>query len=49
MNGEDVFLHHTALQLHDDAHLATGDRITFLIQKQENLWKVISQEAWILL
>jgi ATP-dependent RNA helicase RhlE len=35
MNGEDVFLHHTALQLHKDVNIVTGDRITFIIQKQE--------------
>jgi ATP-dependent RNA helicase RhlE len=35
MNGEDVFLHHTALQLHKDVHIVTGDRITFIVQKQE--------------
>ena len=35
MNGEDVFLHHTALQPHEDVHIVTGDRITFTIQKQE--------------
>ncbi len=35
MNSEDVFLHHTALQPHEDVHIATGDRITFTIQKQE--------------
>ncbi len=35
MNGEDVFLHHTALQLHKDVDIVTGDRITFIVQKQE--------------
>ena len=35
MNGEDIFLHHTALQPHEDVHIVTGDRITFTIQKQE--------------
>ena len=35
MNGEDVYLHHTALQLHKDVNIVTGDRITFKIQKQE--------------
>jgi ATP-dependent RNA helicase RhlE len=35
MNSEDVFLHHTALQPHEDVHIATGDRITFTVQKQE--------------
>ncbi len=35
MNSEDVFLHHTALQPHEDVPIATGDRITFAIQKQE--------------
>ena len=35
MNGEDVFLHHTSLQPHDDINIVTGDRITFTIQKQE--------------
>jgi ATP-dependent RNA helicase RhlE len=35
MNGEDVFLHHTSLKLHDDINIVTGDRITFKIQKQE--------------
>ncbi len=35
MNGEDVYLHHTALQLHKDVQIVTGDRITFKIQKQE--------------
>ncbi len=35
MNGEDVFLHHTALQQHKDVSIATGDRFTFKIQKQE--------------
>jgi len=35
MNSEDVFLHHTALQPHEDVPIVTGDRITFAIQKQE--------------
>jgi ATP-dependent RNA helicase RhlE len=35
MNSEDVFLHHTALQQHEDVPIVTGDRITFTIQKQE--------------
>jgi len=35
MNSEDVFLHHTALQPHEDVPIVTGDRITFTIQKQE--------------
>jgi len=35
MNGEDVFLHHSALQRHEDVNIGTGDRITFTIQKQE--------------
>ncbi|KKM62021.1 hypothetical protein LCGC14_1525830, partial [marine sediment metagenome] len=35
MNSEDVFLHHTALQQHEDVSIVTGDRITFTIQKQE--------------
>ena len=35
MKGEDVFLHHTALQPHEDVHIVTGDRITFTIEKQE--------------
>jgi ATP-dependent RNA helicase RhlE len=35
MNGEDVFLHHTSLQHHDDINIVTGDRITFTIQKRE--------------
>ncbi len=35
INGEDVFLHHTALQLHNEVNIVTGDRITFKIQKQE--------------
>jgi ATP-dependent RNA helicase RhlE len=35
VNGEDIFLHHTALQLHKDVHIVTGERITFIIQKQE--------------
>jgi len=33
--GEDVFVHHTAMQLDEDVHFFTGDRITFTIQKQE--------------
>ncbi len=35
MNGEDVFLHHTSLQQHDDINIVTGDRISFTIQKRE--------------
>ena len=35
MNGEDVFLHRTSLQSHEDTQIVTGDRITFTIQKQE--------------
>ncbi len=35
MNSEDVFLHHTALQPHEDVNIVPGDRITFTIQKQE--------------
>ncbi|MHA2182399.1 MAG: DEAD/DEAH box helicase [Promethearchaeota archaeon] len=35
MSSEDVFLHHTALQPHEDLPIVTGDRITFTIQKQE--------------
>jgi len=35
MNGEDVFLHHTALPPHEDVNVVTGDRITFTIQEQE--------------
>ena len=35
MNSADVFLHHTALQPHEDVHIVPGDRITFTIQKQE--------------
>ena len=35
MKGEDVFLHHTALQQHEDVIIVPGDRITFIIQKQE--------------
>ncbi|MHA2282235.1 MAG: DEAD/DEAH box helicase [Promethearchaeota archaeon] len=35
MSSEDVFLHHTALQQHEDVPIVTGDRITFTIQKQE--------------
>jgi ATP-dependent RNA helicase RhlE len=35
MSSEDVFLHHTALQPHEDVPIVTGDRITFTIQKQE--------------
>ncbi|MHA2269693.1 MAG: DEAD/DEAH box helicase [Promethearchaeota archaeon] len=35
MNSEDVFLHHTALQPHEDANIVSGDRITFTIQKKE--------------
>lgn len=35
MNSEDVFLHHTALQQHEDVYFVPGDRITFKIQKQE--------------
>ena len=35
MNSEDVFLHHTALQPHEDVPIITGDRITFTIQKRE--------------
>ena len=35
MNGEDVFLHHSALQQHEDVNIGTGDRITFTIQKKE--------------
>ncbi len=35
INSEDVFLHHTALQSHEDVHIVPGDRITFTIQKQE--------------
>lgn len=35
MNSEDVFLHHTALQQHEDVQVVTGDRITFTIQNQE--------------
>jgi len=34
-NSEDVFLHHTALQPHEDVNIVTGDRITFIIHKQE--------------
>ena len=33
--GEDVFVHHTAMQLDEDVHFFTGDRITYTIQKQE--------------
>jgi len=35
MNSEDVFLHHTALQQHEDVSIVSGDRITFTIQTQE--------------
>ena len=35
ITGEDVFIHHTAMQLDEDVHFFTGDRITFTIQKQE--------------
>ncbi|HEC37372.1 MAG TPA: DEAD/DEAH box helicase [bacterium] len=35
MNSADVFLHHTALQPHEDLNIVPGDRITFTIQKQE--------------
>ncbi len=35
MNGEEVYLHRTALQPHDDEIIDTGDRITFTIEKQE--------------
>ena len=35
MNSADVFLHHTALQPHDDVHIVPGDRFTYTIQKQE--------------
>jgi len=33
--GEDVFLHHTALQPQEDIQVVTGDRITFKIQNQK--------------
>ena len=35
MNGEDVFLHHTALQQRKDENIVAGDRMTFTIQKKE--------------
>ena len=35
MNGEEVFLHRTELQPHDDENIDTGDRITFTVEKQE--------------
>ena len=35
MNSADVFLHHTALQPHEDVQIVPGDRITFTIQKKE--------------
>ncbi|KKN43098.1 hypothetical protein LCGC14_0706530 [marine sediment metagenome] len=35
MNGEEVFLHRTALQPHEEVDLVPGDRITFKIQKKE--------------
>ncbi len=35
MNGEEVFLHRTALQPHEEVHIVPGDRITFKIQKKE--------------
>lgn len=35
ITGEDVFVHHTAMQMDEDVHFFTGDRITFTIQKQE--------------
>ena len=35
MNGEEVYLHRSALQSPDDENIDTGDRITFTIQKQE--------------
>ena len=34
-NSEDVFLHHTALQPQEDVNIVPGDRITFIIHKQE--------------
>ncbi len=34
-DSEDVFLHHTALQPHEDVNIVTGDRITFIIHKRE--------------
>ena len=33
--GEDVFLHHTALQPQEEVQVVTGDRITFKIQNQK--------------
>jgi ATP-dependent RNA helicase RhlE len=35
INGEEVFLHRTAMGPQDDENIDTGDRITFTIQKQE--------------
>jgi len=35
MHVEDIFLHHSALQINDDFNITTGDRITFAIKKQK--------------
>ena len=35
MHVEDIFFHHSALQLNDDFNLTTGDRITFAIKKEK--------------
>ena len=35
MNGEEVYLHRSALHSQDDENIDTGDRITFTVEKQE--------------